>query len=86
MFVEFEDKYEDKDENADADQTRTGRPVGGQESTNEVEKGILFNHGDIKHSPWRSREVSCLITRTSSTQQERGDPQVDSNPHKLASR
>ena len=31
MPVEFVDKYEDKDE--DVDQTRTVRPVGGQQST-----------------------------------------------------
>ena len=32
------------------DPTSTGRPVGGQESTKEIEKGILFDHEDIKHS------------------------------------
>ena len=31
MPVELIDKYEDKDENVDADQTRTGRPVGRQQ-------------------------------------------------------
>ena len=29
---------------------RTVRPVGGQESTKEIEKGVLFDHEDIKHS------------------------------------
>ena len=29
--------------------SRTVRPVGGQESTKEIEKGILFDHEDIKH-------------------------------------
>ena len=36
-------------------------------------------------SPQRkSRKVLCLITWTSSTQQERGDPYVDQNPHTVA--
>ena len=30
-----------------------------------------------KNPPRRSRKMSCLVTRTSSTQQERGDPSVD---------
>ena len=46
--------------------SRTERPVGGQESTKEIEKGTLFNHEE------------------SSTQQERRDPYVDQNPHKVA--
>ena len=29
---------------------RTVRPVGGQESTQDIEKDILFGHEDIKHS------------------------------------
>ena len=33
MPVELVDKYEDKDENVDAEQTRSVRPVGGQQST-----------------------------------------------------
>ena len=33
MPVELVDKFEDKDEDVDADQTRTGRHVGGQQST-----------------------------------------------------
>ena len=49
--------------------SRTWRPVGGQESTKEIEK-----------------KVSCLITRTSSTQQERRDPRVDNSPPSLSTR
>ena len=30
--------------------SRTVRPVGGQESTKEIEKGTLFHHEDVKHS------------------------------------
>ena len=37
--------------------SRTGRPVGGQESTKEIEKGILFDHEDIKHSTRKGRPV-----------------------------
>ena len=42
MPVELVDKYEDKDEDVDADQTRTGRPVGGQQSTRLEEIDIDF--------------------------------------------
>ena len=37
--------------------SRTGRPVGGQKSTQEVEKDILFGHEDIKHSTRTVRPV-----------------------------
>ena len=37
--------------------SRTVRPVGGQESTQEIEKDILFGHEDIKHSTRRERPV-----------------------------
>ena len=37
--------------------SRTVRPVGGQESTKEIEKGILFDHEDIKHSTRTGRPV-----------------------------
>ena len=40
--------------------SRTVRPVGGQESTKEIEKGILFDHEDIKHSTRRERPVGGL--------------------------
>ena len=42
MSVELQDKYEDKDENVDADQTRTGRPFGGQQFTQLEETDIDF--------------------------------------------
>ena len=60
MLVEPVDKYEDKDEDVDADQTRTGRPVGLQESTKEIEKGTLFDHENVKHSTRTGRPVSGL--------------------------
>ena len=37
--------------------SRTGRPVGGQESTKEIEKGTLFDHEDVKHSTRTERPV-----------------------------
>ena len=42
MPVELVDKYEDVDEDVDADQTRTERPVGGQQSTQREEIDIHF--------------------------------------------
>ena len=40
--------------------SRTERPVGGQESTKEIEKDILFDHEDIKHSIRTERPVGGL--------------------------
>ena len=40
--------------------SRTERPVGGQESTKEIEKGTLFGHEDIKHSTRTGRPVVGL--------------------------
>ena len=40
--------------------SRTVRPVGGQESTKEIEKGTLFNHEDVKRSTRTVRPVSGL--------------------------
>ena len=37
--------------------TRTVRPIDGQESTKEIEKGILFDHEDIKNSTRTGRPV-----------------------------
>ena len=37
--------------------SRTERPVGGQESTQEIEKDISFDHEDIKHSTRTGRPV-----------------------------
>ena len=42
MPVELVDKSIVKDENVDADQTRTGRPVGGQQYTQLEEIDIAF--------------------------------------------
>ena len=40
--------------------SRTERPVGGQESTKEIEKGTLFDHEDVKHSTRTERPVGAL--------------------------
>ena len=37
--------------------SRTVRPVGGQESTKEIERDILFGHEDIKHSTRTGRPL-----------------------------
>ena len=37
--------------------SRTLRPVGGYESTQEVEKDVLFGHEDIEHSTRTGRPV-----------------------------
>ena len=37
--------------------SRTVRPMGGLESTKEIEKDILFGHEDIKHSTRTVRSV-----------------------------
>ena len=50
MPVELVDKYEDKDEDVDADQTRTGSPVGGQQSTQLEEIDIDFRVSGLSHA------------------------------------
>ena len=51
--------------------SRLVRPVGGQESTKEIEKGTLFDHEDVKHSTSTERPVcgsestkSCVLMPT----------------------
>ena len=51
--------------------SRILRPVGGQESTKEIEKGTLFDHEDVKHSTRTERPVcgsestqSCVLMPT----------------------
>ena len=64
--------------------SRTGRPVGGQESIKEIEKGILFDHEGIKHSTRTGRPVGGIESTQSCVsmpkklkkkiKQEREDP------------
>ena len=64
--------------------SRIWRPVGGQESTQEIDKDILFDHEDIKHSTRTGRPVcgsestqSCVLDaykKLKKVKQERRDP------------
>ena len=56
MPVEFVDKSVDKDENVDADQTRTERPVGGQQSTQLEEIDIDFRVPGLSHAVVKEAE------------------------------
>ena len=56
MPVELVDKYEDKDEDVDADQTRTGRPVGGQQATQHEERDIDFRVPGLPHAVVKQAE------------------------------
>ena len=56
MPVELVDKYEDKDEDVDADQTRTGRPVGGQQATQHEEIDIDFRVPGLPHAVVKQAE------------------------------
>ena len=70
--------------------SRTVRPVGGQESTKEIEKDILFGHEDIKHSTrtvrpvggFKSSKVACRchLKLKKKIKQEREDLQVEKSP------
>ena len=50
VSVELVDNYEDKDENVDTDQTRTGRPVGGQSLTQLEEIDIDSRVPGLSHA------------------------------------
>ena len=50
------DKYEDKDENVDTNQTRTGRPVGGQPFTQLEEIDIDFRVPGLSHAVVKEAE------------------------------
>ena len=57
MPVELVDKYEDKDEDVDADQTRTERPVGGQQFTQLEEIDIDFRVPGLSHAVVKGAEI-----------------------------
>ena len=50
VSVELVDKYEDKDENVDAVQTGTGRPVSGQSFTQLGKRDIDFRVPGLSHA------------------------------------
>ena len=72
VFVELAEKYEDKDEDVDADQTRTVRPVGGQPtgSTTHLEEiDIDFRVPRLSHAVLKEAEhfhVQELVKKTES--------------------
>ena len=75
MPVELVDKYEDKDEDVDADQTRTVRPEGGQESTQLEEIDIDFRIPGLSHAIVKEAEnfrVQELVKK------------IESHPHREA--
>ena len=75
MPVELVDKYEDTDENVDADQTRTGRPVGGQQSTQLEEIDIDFRVAGLSLAVVKEAEhlwVQELVKK------------IESHPHREA--
>ena len=69
------DKFEDKDENVDADQSRTGRPVGEQSFTQLEEIDIDFSVPGLSHAVVKEAEnfrVQELVKK------------IDSHPHREA--
>ena len=76
MPAELAEKYEDKDEDVDADQTRTVRPVGGQQSTTHLEEiDIDFRVPRLSHAVVKEAEhfrVQELVKK------------IESHPHREA--
>ena len=75
VSVELVDKYDDKDENVDADQTRTVRPVGGQPFTQLEEVDIDFRVPRLSHAVVKEAEnfsVQELVKK------------IESHPHREA--
>ena len=75
VSVELVDKDEDADENADADHTRTGRPVGGQQFTQLEEIDIDFRVRGLSHAVVKEAEnfrVQELVKK------------IESHPHREA--
>ena len=75
VSVELVDKYEDNDEDVDADQTRTGRPVGGQQATQLEEIDIDFRVPGLSHAVVKEAEnfrVQELVKK------------IESHPHREA--
>ena len=60
VSVELVDKYEDKDENVGADQTRKGRPLGGQQFTQLEETDVDFRVLGLSHAVVKEAE-NCRV-------------------------
>ena len=65
MSLEAAKTPNESNQNQKTQLSRTGRPVGGQESTKEIEKGTLFDHEDVKHST-RTVRPACGSESTKS--------------------
>ena len=75
VSVELVDTYEDNDENVDADQTRTGRPLSGQHFTQLEEIDIDFRVPGLSHAVVKEAEyfrVQELVKK------------IESHPHREA--
>ena len=75
VSVELVDKYEDKDEDVDADQTRSRRPVGGQQFTQLEEIDIDF----------RVPRLSCAVVKQAENfRAQELVKKIESLPHREA--
>ena len=75
MLADLVDKYEDKGEDVDADQTRTGRPSGGQQSTQLQEIDIDFRVPGLSHAGVKEAEIFRVQELVS---------KIESHPHREA--
>ena len=75
MPFELVDKYKDKDEDVAADQTRTGRPAGGQQSTQLEEIDIDFKS---------TRIVTCSCERNRKIRVQELVKKIESHLHRVA--
>ena len=73
VSVELVDKYEDQDENVDADQTRMVRPVGGQQFTQLEEIDIDFRVPGLSHAVVKEAE-NCRVQELVK--------KIESHPHR----
>ena len=81
VSVDLVDKYEDKDENVDTDQTRMGRPVSGQSFTQLEEIDIDFRVPGLSHAV---RERSIKFPRSRARQEDRKSSSSRSTSRRLA--
>ena len=75
MSVERLDEDKDADEDVDADRVRTGRPVGGQQSTQREDTDIDFRESGLPHAVVKQAEnfrVRELVKK------------IESHPHRQA--
>ena len=75
VSVELVDKYEDADENVDADRTRTGRPVTGQSFTELEAIDIDFSVPELSHA---------LVKEAETFRVQELVKEIESHPHREA--